>query len=326
MNKKIGWGIVGLGNIAGKFAGDLALSSEAILVAVASRDSEKARLFSEEYGAKKAYGTYEALFEDPEVDVVYIATPHSFHHAQTLLALKGGKNVLCEKPLGINASEVREMTDLASEKGLFLMEALWSRFNPSIQQVYSRVKSGELGAVSYLRADFAFPALDRDPGGRLLNPALAGGSLLDIGIYPVFLAYLFMGIPKDIKVSAHFHTTGVEKQIAMIFDYDEAMAVLYSGFSSRSEMKAEISCEWGSVLLNPPWHHTEGFQWQKDEEIEEVARPLKGYGYFYEIEEVHRCLKAGEQESGLWSWADSLALHSLLDRIRGLADIDFPSG
>jgi len=326
MNKKIRWGIVGLGNIAGKFAGDLALSSEAILVAVASRDFEKARLFSEEYGAKKAYGTYEALFEDPEVDVVYIATPHSFHHAQTLSALKGGKNVLCEKPLGINASEVREMTDLASEKGLFLMEALWSRFNPSIQQVYSRVKSGELGAVSYLRADFAFPALDRDAGGRLLNPALAGGSLLDIGIYPVFLAYLFLGIPKDIKVSAHFHTTGVEKQIAMIFDYDEAMAVLYSGFSSRSEMKAEISCESGSVLLNPPWHHTEGFQWQKDEEIEEVARPLKGYGYFYEIEEVHRCLKAGELESGLWSWADSLALHSLLDRIRGLAEIDFPSG
>lgn len=326
MNKKIRWGIVGLGNIAGKFAGDLALSSEAILVAVASRDFEKARLFSEEYGAKKAYGTYEALFEDPEVDVVYIATPHSFHHAQTLSALKGGKNVLCEKPLGINASEVREMTDLASEKGLFLMEALWSRFNPSIQQVYSRVKSGELGAVSYLRADFAFPALDRDAGGRLLNPALAGGSLLDIGIYPVFLAYLFLGIPKDIKVSAHFHTTGVEKQIAMIFDYDEAMAVLYSGFSSRSEMKAEISCESGSVLLNPPWHHTEGFQWQKDEEIEEVARSLKGYGYFYEIEEVHRCLKAGELESGLWSWADSLALHSLLDRIRRLAEIDFPSG
>lgn len=326
MNKKIRWGIVGLGNIAGKFAGDLALSPEATLFAVASRDSEKAGLFSEEYGAKKAYGTYQALFEDPEVDVVYIATPHSFHHAQTLSALKGGKNVLCEKPMGINASEVREMTDLASEKGLFLMEAMWSRFNPSIQQVYRRVKSGELGAVSYLRADFAFPALDREPEGRLLNPALAGGSLLDIGIYPVFLAYLFLGIPKDIKVSAHFHTTGAEKQIAMIFDYDEAMAVLYSGFSSRSEMKAEVSCELGSALLRPPWHHTEHIQWQKDEEIEEVALPLKGSGYFYEIEEVHRCLKAGEQESDLWSWADSLALHSLLDRVRGLADIHFPKG
>jgi predicted dehydrogenase len=326
MNKKIRWGIVGLGNIAGKFAGDLALSSDATLVAVASRDSNKARLFSEQYGAKKAYGSYEALFKDPDVDVVYIATPHSFHHAQTLSALKAGKNVLCEKPLGINASEVREMTDLASEKGLFLMEALWSRFNPGIQEVYGRVKSGELGAVRYLRADFAFPALDRDPRGRLLNPALAGGSLLDIGIYPVFLAYLFLGIPNDVKVAAHFHTTGAEKQIAMIFDYDEALAVLYSGFSSRSEMKAEVSCESGSALLTPPWHHTERIQWQKDEEIEEVALPLKGSGYFYEIEEVHRCLKAGRLESDLWSWADSLALHSLLDRVRGLADIEFPSG
>jgi predicted dehydrogenase len=218
------------------------------------------------------------------------------------------------------------MTDLASDKGLFLMEALWSRFNPGIQQVYKRVKSGELGAVSYLRADFAFPALDRDPEGRLLNPALAGGSLLDIGIYPVFLAYLFLGIPNDIKVSAHYHTTGAEKQIAMIFDYDNALAVLYSGFSSRSEMKAEISCESGSALLTPPWHHTERFQWQKGEAIKEVALPLKGSGYFYEIEEVHRCLKAGAQESDLWSWADSQALHSLLDRVRGLADIDFPSG
>ena len=326
MNKKIGWGIVGLGNIAGKFAGDLALSPEAELVAVASRDSGNARRFSEQYGAKKAYATYEALFEDPEVVVVYIATPHSFHHSQTLAALKSGKNVICEKPLGINASEVRQMTALAAEKGLFLMEALWSRFNPSIQQVYNLVKKGELGAISYLRADFAFPALDRDPRGRLLNPSLAGGSLLDIGIYPVFLAYLFLGIPKDIKVSAHFHTTGAEKQIAMIFDYDEAMAVLYSGFSSHSEMKAEISCESGSAILNPRWHHAESFQWQKGEEVREVSRPLKGSGYIYEIEEVHRCLRAGARESVLWSWADSIALHSLLDRVRGLADINFPAG
>ncbi len=326
MIKKIGWGIIGLGNIAGKFAGDLALLSEATLVAVASRDSDKALRFAEEHGAKKAYGSYEALFEDPEVDVVYIATPHSFHQAQTLAALEGGKNVLCEKPLGINASEVRQMTARAAEKGLFLMEALWSRFNPSIQQVYSLIKKGELGAISYLRADFSFPALDRDPQGRLLNPALAGGSLLDIGIYPVFLAYLFLGVPKEIKVSAHFHTTGAEKQIAMIFDYEEAMAVLYSGFSSHSEMKAEISCESGSALLNPRWHHTEGFQWQKGEEVQKVVSPLKGSGYIYEIEEVHRCLRAGDRESALWSWEDSLALHSLLDRIRALADIHFPAG
>jgi predicted dehydrogenase len=324
MDKKIGWGIVGLGNIARKFAGDLALIPEAELVAVASRDGEKAVRFSREFGAKKAYGTYQELFEDPGVFVVYIATPHSFHHSQAIAALEKGKNVLCEKPLGINALEVLQMTSLAAEKGLFLMEGLWSRFNPSIQEVYARVKNGELGPISYLRADFAFPALDRDPKGRLLDPSLAGGSLLDIGIYPVFLAYLFLGVPKEIKVSAHFHTTGIEKQIAMILNYENAMAVLYSSFSSRSEMKAEISCASGNALLSPRWYRTERFHLQKGEEVLELTKPLHGYGYTYEIEEVHRCLKAGALESTLWSWEDSAALHMILDQIRGLAGIHFP--
>jgi predicted dehydrogenase len=231
--------------------------------------------------------------------------------------------VLCEKPLGINAAEVQQMTALAAKKGLFLMEALWSRFNPSIKQVHERVVKGELGPVAYLRADFAFPALDRDPEGRLLNPSLAGGSLLDIGIYPVFLAYLFLGVPDDIKVSAHFHSTGVEKQIAMIFEYKDAIAVLYSGLSSKSEMKAEISCEAGSAFLNPKWHHPESYRLEQGGEVSEVSQPLKGHGYTYEIEEVHRCLWAGSLESPLWSWADSKALHTLLDEIRRLAGIRF---
>lgn len=324
MGKKFSWGIIGLGNIAGKFAADLALIPEAELVAVAARDADRANAFATEFGAEKAYGTYEALFEDPEVAVVYIATPHSFHYEHTLAALEAGKHVLCEKPLGINAEQVGLMTALAARKNLFLMEALWSRFNPSIQEVYQKVQGGELGAVVYLRADFAFPALNRDPEGRLLNPVLAGGSLLDIGIYPVFLAYLFLGMPKDVKVSAHFHETGIEKAIGLLFQYPDAMAVLYSGFSSRSEMKAEISCEGGSVLLNPPWHHTEHYRLQQGEEICEVAKPLTGSGYTYEILEVHRCLRAGTNESALWSWADSKALHSLLDEIRRLAGIEFP--
>ncbi|MDM9631882.1 Gfo/Idh/MocA family protein [Robiginitalea aurantiaca] len=324
MSTKIGWGIVGLGNIAGKFASDLARFPESELVAVASRDMAKANNFAKEFGSKKAFDSYRELFDDPQVHVVYIATPHSFHCAHTLAALEAGKHVLCEKPLGIDAGEVRQMTDLASKKGLFLMEALWSRFNPSIQEVYARVKAGDLGAIAYLRADFAFPALNRNPEDRLLNPALAGGSLLDIGIYPVFLAYLFLGVPAAIKVAAHFHHTGVEKQIAMIFDYGDAMAMLYSGFSSRSEMKAEISCEDGSAFLNPKWHQTESYRLEKGGEVHEESRPTEGFGYTYEIAEVHRCLGAGVLESPIWTWADSIALHTLLDKIRGLAGIDFP--
>jgi predicted dehydrogenase len=324
MEGTIAWGIVGLGNIARTFAADLALVPGARLQAVASRDLQKANSFAGQFGAARAYGSYNELFSDPEVEVVYIASPHSFHREHTRAALEAGKHVLCEKPMGINAGEVKELTGLAQEKGLFLMEALWSRFNPSIREVYQRVRDGELGPLSYLRADFAFPALDRAPEGRLLNPALAGGSLLDIGIYPVFLAYLLLGVPREFRVLAHFHQTGVEKQIALLFDYPDAMAVLYSGLSSQSEMKAEISCRDGSFYLNPRWHQAESYGILQEGEIRTVEHPLKGSGYTYEIEEVHTCLRAGRTQSTLWSRADSIALHDLLDAIRQQAGIAFP--
>lgn len=324
MDEKIAWGIVGLGNIARTFAADLALVPGARLQAVASRDLKKAIAFAEEFGAGRAYGSYEDLFADPEVAVVYIASPHSFHKEHAQAALESGKHVLCEKPMGINAREVQDLIALAQKKGLFLMEALWSRFNPSIREVHQMVRAGKLGPLAYLRADFAFPALDRDPKGRLLNPDLAGGSLLDIGIYPVFLAYLLLGIPRDFRVLAHFHQTGVEKQIALLFDYPQAMAVLYSGLSSHSEMKAEISCRDGSIYLNPRWHQAESYEVFQEGEIRTVERPLKGSGYTYEIEEVHTCLEAKKTQSALWSWADSRALHGLLDEIRDQAGIVFP--
>lgn len=324
MSESTAWGIVGPGNIAAKFAADLALVPGARLQAVASRDLQKARSFSEEFGAARAFGSYGELFADPEVEVVYIASPHSFHREHTLAALEAGKHVLCEKPMGINAGEVREVLGLARKKGLFLMEALWSRFNPSIREVYHLVREEKLGPLSYLRADFAFPALDRDPEGRLLNPDLAGGSLLDIGIYPVFLAYLLLGVPRDFRVLAHFHGTGVEKQIGLLFDYPEAMAVLYSGFTSRSEMKAEVSCRDGSIYLSPRWHEAESYTLERQDDIRRVEHPFKGSGYTYEIEEVQACLKAGKTQSDLWSWDDSSSLHGLLDEIREKAGISFP--
>jgi predicted dehydrogenase len=324
MSEKIAWGIVGLGNIASKFAADLQLLPDGELVGVASRDRSKSERFASEFGALKAYGSYEELFRDPAVQVVYIATPHSFHLQHTLSALQAGKHVLCEKPLGISASQVDEMLKAAQANQCFLMEALWSRFNPSIKEVYSLLQGGSLGKIAYLHADFAFPALDRDPEGRLLNPALAGGSLLDIGIYPVFLAYLLLGVPETIRVSAHFHKTGVEKQIGMLFDYPEATALLYSGFSSRSEMKAEISCTRGTVYLSPPWHEAQSYEIQREDETELVRHPLSGSGYTYEIEEVHHMLRDGKLESQLWAWEDSRSLHGLLDRIRKEAGIEFP--
>lgn len=184
----IKWGIVGAGNIAHSFSKDLALVDGGELTAVASRDIAKAKAFANEYGAHYTYGSYEELFESDTVDVIYIATPHTSHAKWSIAAMKAGHHVLCEKPLGANKSQVLEIIKVAKENNVFLMEALWSRFNPTIKKVKELVADGAIGDIGYLHADFAFYGLDRDESGRILNPELAGGSLLDIGIYPIFLA------------------------------------------------------------------------------------------------------------------------------------------
>ena len=325
MTEPIQWGILGLGKIARSFAKDLALVPDGRLAAVASRDLANAEAFAAEFGAPRAYGSYDELLADPGVSVVYIATPHTHHLAHSLAAMRAGKHVLCEKPMGINAGEVRLLVDCARENGVFLMEALWSRFNPSLTEAARLVKSGSLGEPAYLKADFAFPGLDRDPKGRLLNPELAGGSLLDIGIYPVFLAYWMLGVPQSFRAVAKFHPTGVEKQIGLLFEYPNAIALLYSGLSSHSEMRAEISCTKGNIYIRPRWHETDGFEVVVEGEGRSVDMPTLGKGYTQEIVEVHECLRQGRPESGLWTLGDSLALHGLLDAIRERCGIRFPS-
>ena len=324
MREKIRWGIVGLGNIAQKFADDLKLLTEAELIAVASRDIEKARNFGTLNNAKYAFGSYQELFDCEDVDVVYIATPHTSHAALSIEAMKQGRNVLCEKPMGINRGEVEQMITVARENKVFLMEALWSRFNPSIRKVKDLLDDGLIGDIAYIHADFAFFALDRDENGRLLNPALAGGSLLDIGIYPIFLAYLILGYPEKILATSKIYKTGVDIQTSMIFEYANAQAILYSGLTSDSEMKAQISGSDGTVYLAPRWHEAEEYSIEKNGQVEKVRLPKKGKGYEYEIEEVHRCLKNGALESNYWSLKNTTDLISIMDDIRNQTGVVFP--
>ncbi|MFM1877488.1 MAG: hypothetical protein RLZZ241_354 [Bacteroidota bacterium] len=319
------WGIIGLGKIARTFATDLALVPQARLVAVASRTAAKARDFAMDFNVANAYASYAELLANSEVQVVYIATPHTEHFQHSLAALRAGKHVLCEKPLGINKQEVQELIQAASENGVFLMEALWSRFIPALQEVSRIITSGQIGELSYMKADFAFPGLDRDPKGRLLNPDLAGGSLLDIGIYPLFLAYWLLGTPDSFLATAKFHHTGIEKQIGMILEYPNAMAMLYSGLTSLSEMRVELSCTRGNLYILPRWHETDGFEIAVDGAIQTVMKPTLGKGYTHEVLEVHNCLQLGKLESEQWGHADSMALHSLLDAIRERCGIRFPS-
>ncbi|MGB5553044.1 MAG: Gfo/Idh/MocA family oxidoreductase, partial [Flavobacteriaceae bacterium] len=306
MVKKIRWGILGPGKIAHSFAKDLQKVDDGCLTAVASRNFERAKAFALEYGAIEYFGTYEALFESDEVDVIYIATPHTGHAEWAIKAMLKGKHVLCEKPMGINKSEVQRMITCAQENKVFLMGAVWTRFNPTIRKVKQLVEEGAIGNLNYLHADFAFYAMDRDEKGRLLNPDLAGGSLLDIGIYPIFLSYLLLGMPDKIQDSSKFHTTGAEIQTAMIFDYPNAQAMLYSGLNSKSEMKAEISGEQGAIFIHPRWHEAQGYTLEENGHSESFELPTLGKGYSHEIKEVHRCLHEGQLQSKLWSHQNSL--------------------
>lgn len=324
MKQKVKWGILGLGSIAHHFVKDLLLVEDAELFAVASRSTEKAIKFSKQYQSKYYFDTYEALYTCKEIDVIYIATPHSFHAKIAIEAMNHGKHILCEKPMGVNRLEVEKMIYSAKENNVFLMEALWSRFNPTIQKVKQLIDNDVIGEIKYLHADFAFSALHRDESNRLLNPDLAGGSLLDIGIYPIFLSYLLLGKPQDIQANSKFYKTGIEMQTAMLFDYSNAQAILYSGLTSKSEMKAEISGTKGNIFINPRWHESQGFVLEVEGEFTHVDLPTKGRGYFYEIQEVHYCLKNSTKESKQWSYQNSLDLIGLLDEVRRRTGITFP--
>lgn len=324
MTEKIRWGIIGPGKIAKSFVSDLQLVDGGILNAVASRSLDRAEAFAKEFNAPHSFGSYTELFQSDTVDVIYIATPHDSHCQLTIEALNHGKAVLCEKPMGINKNEVQQMVQAAEENKVFLMEGLWSRFNPAIRKVKQLVDHGEIGNLEYVHADFAFYALNREETGRLLNPNLAGGSLLDIGIYPIFLSYLLLGMPNKIHASSRFYKTGVEIQTSMIFEYDNAQSVLFSGLTSKSEMRAEISGQKGSLFLHPRWHESDGYTLEKEGQLTSFDLPKTGLGYLHEIEEVHQCLKNKKLQSSLWSHQNSLDLITLLDRVRNETGITFP--
>ena len=312
------WGIIGLGNIAHHFVKDLSLVSEAVLYGVASRTLEKAKDFAQTYQAKKAFGSYEDLLSDPKVSVIYIATPHNSHKEWAIKAMKAGKHVLCEKPLGLDPKEVKQMIQVAKASKVFFMEALWTRFNPSIEAIVDRVSKKEIGPIQYLQADFGFYAMDKDPKSRVLNPDLGGGSLLDIGIYPIFLSYLLLGKPTKILASAHETSYGTEVQTAMIFDYPMAKAVLYSGFTSKSTMVAQISGQEGLITIDSRWHETQGYQVEKDGALRHFSLPTQGRGYTYEIMAVHEALENQWLEHPKWTHQDSLHLSELLDSVQNL--------
>jgi len=321
--KKIKWGIIGLGNIANQFADDLMLVQDVEIVAVASRDLEKAQGFAEKYNCKKAYATYDEIFADDEVEILYIATPHNSHASLTIKALQSNKHVLCEKPIALCFSDAFQMIEASKKNNKFFMEAFWTRFNPSVREAFYKIKNGEIGEIKYINADFAFQAEELE-GNRTTDLKLGGGALLDIGVYPLFLSYLMLGIPKEIAAKSNFHKSGADLQTSMILHYDNAQAVLHSSFLSSSNMKATISGAKGIINLNSPWFMTKSYTLIKDNKKLKYKLPTKGKGFTYEIEECHKCIKENKIESDLWSHQNSLDLIKIVDEVRNQIGLEFP--
>jgi len=264
-----------------------------------------------------------ALINDPNVDIIYIATPHNSHMEYAIKAMKAGKHVLCEKPLGVNKLQVQSMVEVAQDQGVFLMEALWSRFNPSIVEVLNKIKAGEIGAVNYINVDFTVHR-DFSVDGRMLNMDLAGGSLLDMGIYPIFLAYAILGYPDQIVSAAQFHDSGADIQTSAILKYQHGVAHILSGFNAQSDMIAKINGTEGRINLDSRWHEAEGYKIIKDGKTMEHKLPTLGRGYTYEIMECMSCISDGLIESPRWSHQNSMELIRIMDEIRGQIGLKYP--
>lgn len=323
--KKYKWGILAPGKMSAKFTKGIKLLENAELYAVGSRDLERATLFAKDYGFKKFYGSYEELVADPELEIVYIASPHTYHYEHTMLCLKNRKSVICEKAFAINQKEVKKMITEAKKGKLFLMEALWPPFQPFYRKAMEILRSGILGKVVYLDGYFSFIP-PYDPNDRKFNLALGGGSLLDIGIYPVIDALTFLGVPSDIKATAVFGKTGSEESLSVILSYAEGkMASLYSSFRTSIGIGCELYCENGNLIVERGRDMNQRVILSlHGEEKQEFVFTPPAMGYHWEAEEVMKCLDEGKTESPVVPLSFSLDLIKTLDRIRDAAGIVFP--
>ena len=322
--KSYNWGILGCGKIAKKFTLELAELPNANLYATASRSKEKAQNFASEFNFKKAFGSYLEMIEDENVDVVYVATPHSFHKEHTLLCLNHKKPVLCEKAFAINSKEVEQMIAASKENNTFLMEAFWVIFRPKYLKVLEIIASENLGKLKFVKSDFMFNG-EYNPQNRLYNINLGGGSLLDIGIYSIFTALMFLGVPDQIKTIPHFSPTGSEESISMLFGYNNgATAVLTSSFDSEYKNESELCFEHGIIKYDR--FSKDPIILIKDIKSSEISFENGTHlGYKFEAIHVMECLDKNLKESPILPLSLSLKLMNILDKVRKDAGIIFPN-
>jgi predicted dehydrogenase len=333
--KNYKWGIIGPGKIARKFAAALPLAGNAKLHAVASRDGRRAEEFAREFNAARHYDSYEALAKDPDIDAVYIATPHAFHCEQAILCLNHGKPVLCEKPMALSQPQVRQMIEAARRNNTFLMEAMWTRFLPHMEKISKLISEGQLGEIQYIRADFGF-AGPYHTGNRLFDLNLGGGSLLDIGIYPLFLCLFLLGEPQQILATGALAPTGADMSAHAILQYSTgASAVISSTFACQTSITAEIAGTGGIIQIPAAWYKNDQFTLRRPAPAGSPAstviepetfqlEPMVN-GFEYEIRELMTSVDKGLIESPGMSHEFSLLLSGTMDEIRHQIGVVYPA-
>lgn len=324
MGDGIRWGIAATGGIARRFATGLAETGDAETVAVASRTAARAEEFGAEFDIAHRHASYEALAADPDVDVVYVASPHSRHEADTLLFLEAGKHVLCEKPFALNETQARRMIDAARERGLFVMEAIWSRFLPAYELLGQLLADGVIGEVESVDADFGirFPF---DPRHRLFDLGLGGGALLDLGIYPLQLATLVLGPARDVHAVAQLGESGADEHVAAVLAHESgALSTVRASTQVTLSCAARISGTEGVIDLPIFMHCPSSLTVTTIAGVEVRDVPIVGEGLRYQVAEVHRCVRAGELESPVVPHAETLRLAHTMDRIRAQIGVRYP--
>ncbi|WP_199808286.1 Gfo/Idh/MocA family protein [Streptomyces sp. NRRL S-1022] len=326
--QSVRWGILATGGIAATFAADLVDLPDAEIVAVASRRREPAEAFAERFGVARAYGDWESLARDPDIDVVYVATPHSAHRAAAGLCLAAGRNVLCEKPFTLNLREAEELVALAREHDRFLMEAMWMYCNPLVRRLKALVDDGAIGDVRTVQADFGlagpFPAAH-----RLRDPALGGGALLDLGVYPVSFAQLLLGEPDGVAARAVLSEEGVDLQTGALLSWDSgALASVHCSIVGGTGATASVTGTRGRIDIPSGFFHPDRLVLHRDgrDPEEFAADPADGprTSMRHEAEEVMRALRAGEKESPLVPLDGTLAVMRTLDAVRERIGVRYP--